>query len=177
MKRRLLNLLVLLSLLLCVAACALWVRSYHWMDQLRWWLPRDTVLAVYSDHGRVYLAAARPLSHPKRGWEREARDVAGQPGVWERDADASNYSVSLLGFGYANADGVEGIADFLRLVTVPHGSLCLALAALPAARLARALRHRRHSRAGLCLRCGYDLRATPGRCPECGEGVVSKPAL
>jgi hypothetical protein len=38
--------------------------------------------------------------------------------------------------------------------------------------LARRWRQRRRRGAGCCVRCGYDLRGSPGACPECGWGTA-----
>jgi len=55
-----------------------------------------------------------------------------------------------------------------RDFTIPFWSLCLLFALLPAARISAYIRRRLRQRPGHCHRCGYDLRATPDRCPECG---------
>jgi hypothetical protein len=57
----------------------------------------------------------------------------------------------------------------LRLVSIPWWSMTLLTAVASAALAARALRHRGRLHSGRCINCGYDLRATPGRCPECGD--------
>ena len=41
-------------------------------------------------------------------------------------------------------------------------------------RAIEAYERRERIRKGLCAECGYDLRGTPDRCPECGAAVPVK---
>jgi hypothetical protein len=85
--------------------------------------------------------------------------------------------IAGLGLGYMTCGG--GFVFFG--CEIPHwlgAALSLAIPTmmllslvLPVSAIVRPLWHRwRESRRqpGLCYTCGYDLRATPERCPECG---------
>jgi hypothetical protein len=92
-----------------------------------------------------------------------------------------------LGFKFQSSDWVGTLSNtspvpeprFPRsyhhwTLVIPYWILFVAAAAPPTWRAVRAV-HRRRSRRlqpGCCRKCGYDLRATPERCPECGLASV-----
>jgi hypothetical protein len=65
------------------------------------------------------------------------------------------------------------------LWAVPHWFTLVTTAVLPSVWVLGAARRRRTARrlrAGLCARCGYDLRESQDHCPECGTHAVFQPA-
>jgi len=164
MRRRLLNVLTALSLLLCVAVCVLWLWSYFVVVAARRVLPFDTGVAPPEG----YIAEASDTTHiGAAGGEfyYSSVQVSGIPlpesGVgWWRETEAAVHGGPSFFLMWS---------PYMKAVTAPAWAVAVPLGVLPALRLVRFLRHRRSGSAGLCQRCGYDLRATPGRCPECGK--------
>jgi hypothetical protein len=80
---------------------------------------------------------------------------------------------SILGVYYASIAFVGRFNSRLTALTIPLWLLAALAACLPGARIARrslrSYHKRRRERGGLCSVCGYDLRASPSRCPECGS--------
>ncbi|HEX5871386.1 MAG TPA: hypothetical protein VFY65_13255 [Longimicrobium sp.] len=165
LSNRLLNIGALLSVALCAAVLVLWTRSYRTCDALvRPSAPGDRV-CITSEFGVLVFEVEGPL----RGsvlptWEYFDTPL---PRRWPVRAGR---------FGF---DAYRGqVSHFVRLppsevwgVAIPHAWAAVTLAALPAWALVRRRRRltvRRRREQGLCAGCGYDLRATPGQCPECG---------
>jgi hypothetical protein len=161
-RRRLVASLTILSLLLCLATLALWVRSYSHFEELARRNPHSRLqaVAIRSNAGEL-IFFQRPVTGDTEGWiwqyftypSPATLDFSNDPGL-----------ITFVGCGY-----VWSAVFRYRIIFFPHWFLALLFAILPAFRLLSILRTRRLNRLGICPRCGYDLRATPDRCPECGH--------
>lgn len=81
------------------------------------------------------------------------------------------WRVYISGSRRGNGPLVIDTTAYKLAVTIdpsPAIVLCILAAVFPAWALRRDYLRRHRAKANLCLSCGYDLRASPTRCPECG---------
>ena len=163
--RVVLGLLTCLSLLVALTLATLCVRSFWRNDSLfveRG--PRGYFVA--SARGRVGVIEVSGSWHPRRHhWA--TYDLATDNAVLTtiaKSKDTRDLIVMLSGDGR-----LPGVFGQSRWFALPYATLIAPCAVLPGVMLMRAWRRRRRGRRGLCRQCGYDLRASPARCPECGS--------
>jgi hypothetical protein len=193
------------SLLLCVAVCVLWARNYFgWRVEGVNFEPRtragDTkkfhYALVVNPFGIAFMQSSHaPLSphilleaQPAVVIDPTEYSFAPSPAKWDvfsRTATSATLATLSEYYRGRGADGILGVywlatmepnsGNAAQEVFLPHWLLALASGALPALWGTRRWRKRAKTRAGLCAVCGYDLRASPQRCPECG--TLSSPRI
>jgi hypothetical protein len=195
MKRRLFAILSAVSLLLCVATCGLWAWSYR--DPMGYEVDASFVgWKMRSSDG--WLALTGPAQLRSQAERRQRAEADRRTAIIRFAETNEPYRSALAAWREAGSpdDGpvyqellrlhairsrarsatfltINGVRPHFDHEPYSHAKLAAATAALPAAwastlLFGRLRRGRNASPAGLCPACGYDLRATPGRCPECG---------
>jgi hypothetical protein len=102
---------------------------------------------------------------------RLAPDVLGYPGEWPEFEQRPVWRPPPFKV-FGDRLNLNGTLNQWRGLVIPLWIPASCAALLPMIRAVLAmhvtLRGRSLMRQGRCRRCGYDLRATPERCPECG---------
>ena len=192
MTRRLLNFFTALSLLLCISVCVLWVRSYWVQDVLVFRKvygqvhnPQRRFCDLFSSAGGVRATFGHRFDFYGIGTDAAARRMGhGKGWLVFHEVDRNNVTYPYLGGtgrirpGFQldrfcdpphSAPGSPINTMDLYTIVLPHAVLAAALAVLPSVGLRRASARLRCPANQVCRSCGYDLRATPERCPECGQ--------
>jgi hypothetical protein len=169
----------------------LWVRSQFVSDYAavdgpvdpglytRCWLQDYTgylggaVSRRYTSSPQEREAAAAGGADGHSFWRTASRSVVTTPyaaGDWSQRVGWNFGPSHVIGHEAAvrNLPGGGGVTEVRWTVAIPFWCLALAFALPPLGWELLRRRARRNRRIGRCPRCGYDLRATPDRCPECG---------
>jgi hypothetical protein len=157
------NGLATLSLTLFVLALALWVRSYFVLDGIgfahnfRNASGRVTVVEVGSNRGVVQVIIywyPSTLTMSRTGTGLEIFHNPPNP-----------YRKTYVGFYYGPIGALSLLIS--QEIFFPYWFLSIFFLAMPFHWLRSRLRAE-INKGMICSNCGYDLRATPDRCPECG---------
>jgi hypothetical protein len=150
-KRRIFNVLTAVSLVVCLASAALWAMSYTSLGDPYGIKPLSDWQVGIND-GQLFV-----IWWPAPETQFTTRGDSG----WRL-----SYLTTIRSFyGY----GGPTQRWWTWVVSLWFPTL---LCALPPLAWVLRLRGARRVSSDRCIRCGYDMRATPDRCPECGTAVA-----
>jgi len=179
LRRILWNALVAMSTLACAMMVILLVRSFRNVDVIR--CPFGQTIGTFrremlieSISGRLLIVSTWPAARERTSGFEYENDWE----IWEPAADVdmhSRYNADddggwfWRGFSYLRHNGRKANGAHLAdiEISVPHWAL-ISILLLPTAIFVRRKIVKAKPLPGQCSACGYDLRATPQRCPECG---------
>jgi hypothetical protein len=186
--------LLVVFAIICGLTVALWVRSHTYQD--RWW-PQTAAggrkVEVTSKVGGLLLSVEpsrfdRPSLWESRRlnegldaeptWSNEIYSRSHLGFVWETEAAGFRYHPMADFYTSSHPTDSVLIATMRRergtrhKVLVPYWTVAVATGAWPLWSLGCRILAR--PRAGKCHTCGYDLRASTDRCPECGTAISAK---
>jgi hypothetical protein len=151
MRRRLLNVATVISLALLVATAAI---SFSTMS-------KDVFSAHFMRWGPLLMRTAG--GQTEFGWTPPGTSAA-VSFLFSMPPPTLAELCTRHAFGFGM--GMDPFGN--GAVVIPHWFIAIVSLLLPAWWLVSRHRTKRAIRMGRCPTCGYDLRATPDRCPECG---------
>lgn len=154
MRRILLHTLAAFSLFLCLTSIVFWYRSHH--------ITKPTMKIADTINIRTTDPRWWISTHPN------TLTLCRQVGKdWSKPLKSFEFAGVKFGGGW-------GRNSMLWNLVIPFWLLTTLLALLPLCEvpvLIFAIRKSLRQTQGHCLHCGYDLRASPERCPECGQAA------
>jgi hypothetical protein len=187
--RRAWSLLTGVASLLSSVLIVLWASSYWFHPSYSWETRRKEkgsvvteLRTIASTDGVIQFVKAR-VSHAGVNevdrlphWNRADQTYWGEPVSRGTSRFTAGTAWNRLGF-VSYVDPIEswsGMRGRSRDVfSLPFWFLTIIVALIPLYQSWQVYRRMRRAAAGACVQCGFDLRATPGRCPECGTAVAS----
>jgi hypothetical protein len=179
-RRWVFNVAVVVSLVLFLGTLWLWVQSYYSVRRHLPWT-RGRVSDEFSSQRAWFCSTdGRMMAYYMlRSYDQNIPD----PQVMDASSEYVNHLRLQRGITLVTAFGISGDQNWwgrrgfsvsmgvdgaTPTIAFPHWAACVITLFMPIVWGWKRYRRRMWVKPGYCATCGYDLRATPDRCPECG---------